>query len=607
MDYKKRGNKYLPRKSQANTTIGGVPMVYGLDNSLLNLYASYLLSSNKSVHRYTVNNMRKLMFTINESSFNDQYLILKFHFIRNALEAKEKGLNKDLLISDVSRKMDISPFLQDQDFIREISNDEVKYVEETLATFLDTVTLDTNLDTLFKCYEEYSKVKNPLDKRKYLEVLKSRFKDMNTEFRKNNTSGYDSSNVFRLSALEDSAEDIHHYISDPSFMLVTGMQGMNGFLGGGFQKDRLYCFFGMSGEGKTVTMVNLLYQTWKYNKGFKTNDPTKKPVLILLTMENLVIEYVCSLFHVITHGKNIKNCSSAEEVIQEFRDRKFEYSEEGDIELYIEFQPVFAKDTSYLYEMTERLADEGFECIGFFMDYIMRIKPIDYTHDAYTDLGNVANDFKNYSMYYHVPFITCSQLNRDAAKIIDEGRSRNQNDIIRKLGRCNIGDSVNIDRNIDCSIILVPEVSATGIRYMSFMLTKHRYEIFTNKLVIFQPMYEGSYIAMVEDIYDHVPAFKETLARDTEDIREAFGDVERVSINNTIKSLTEMSSSKDMMTPGIMTTPKAIAPPKPEEDIKVEMPVARLVNKLEIVTVIPPEKREEMRKVLFPDYEKLHA
>ena len=40
-------------------------------------------------------------------------------------------------------------------------------------------------------------------------------------------------------------------------------------LGGGFEKGRVYSFFGLPGEGKTVTLENLMYQIWKYNKGFK--------------------------------------------------------------------------------------------------------------------------------------------------------------------------------------------------------------------------------------------------------------------------------------------------------------------------------------------------
>jgi hypothetical protein len=69
-------------------------------------------------------------------------------------------------------------------------------------------------------------------------------------------------------------------------------------------------------------------------------------------------------------------------------------------------------------------------------------------------------------------------------------------------------------------------------------------------------MYPGSYIALVEDLYDPKPAFRETLARDTEEMREAFGGVERVSINNTIKSLTELTSKKKIAMPALVEEQK---------------------------------------------------
>jgi hypothetical protein len=384
--------------------------------------------------------------------------------------------------------------------------------------------------------------------------------------------------------MQDTVEEIHNYICNPSYKLVTGMQGFNGLLGGGFQKTKLYCLFGMAGEGKTVSMVNLLYQVWKYNKGYKTKDPTKKPIIILLTMENLVIEYICSLFHVITRGGNIKNCQSAQACLDEFKARKFEYMGEDDIELLIEYKPVGSIDTRYMYQLTEEMEDEGYETICFFMDYLMRIKPSEVSRDPYQDLGTVANDFKTFAIMKDVPFITASQLNREAAKIIDEGRNSNQANIIKKLGRATIGDSIQIDRNIDGTIILVPEVSATGERYMAYKLTKHRYEIYTDKVSIFQPMYPGSYIALVEDIYDAKPAFKESLARDTEEMREAFGGVERVTINTTIKSLTELTSKKNMAMPQLVDSQKP-------EEFRLESTKLVETTKTPIVCRIPVQYR----------------
>ena len=585
MDFNQRQQKFSKRRSSKPTKAND-NILFGIDDVLMNLFCSYVVSQNQTIHRFSISNLDKLMRTINPSTFeNNPLLAIKHRFLLKALQGRTNGLPGELILSDVSRHMDATALFQDPRFIRELSNDEVRYVEDTIAQFLNTMMFDSKLNNFMQLCKDYEHA-DYRERQTLLDNIRSIMADTMTEFRRNDVANHSPSTRFRLSSMNDSMEEIHNYICNPSYKLVTGMQGFNALLGGGFQKTKLYCMFGMSGEGKTVTLVNLLYQIWKYNKGFKCKDPTKKPCIVLLTMENLVIEYICSLFHVITRGGNIRDCSSAEACLEEFRSRRFEYKDIGDIEIVIDYKPVNTVDTRYMYQLVEELEDEGFETICFIMDYLMRIRPSEFTHDLYTDLGTIANDFKTFAILKDIPFITASQLNREAAKIIDEGRNANQTNIIKKLGRATIGDSVQIDRNIDGTIILVPEVSASGDRYMAYKLTKHRYEIFTNKVSIFQPMHEGSYIALVEDLFDPKPAFKESLARDVEEIREAFGEVERVTINNTIKSLEELTSTKKMLMPSLVEDN-----PKPEIGIATDKLVEHKL--VPIVGVVPKELRRQ--------------
>lgn len=606
MDFKERQRKFNKnskggKKSQYTNNYAQfmAPVVFGIDDVLMNMFCSYVLCKNKNVHRYSITNLNKLVNSIDPNNFGDnQIMLVKFQFLRLSLASRISGLSGELILSDISRKMDIRGLVGDPYFLRELNNDEVTYVEKTIGQFLNTLTFDAKIDNILRICNSYKQA-NYIQRDALLGDFREVLKETMTEFRRNDANENSSSTRFRLSSINDSMQDIHDYITNPSYKLITGMQGMNGLLGGGFQKTRVYCFFGMSGEGKTTTLINLFYQVWKYNKGFKTKDPTKKPCIILFTMENLIIEYICSLFNILTRGKNIKNVESAEAAMQEFKDRKFEYMGDDDIEILIDFKPGRSKDTSYCYQLIEEMEDEGFECIAFFMDYLMRIKPVEYTGDSYADLGIVTDEFKTCAMLKDIPFITASQLNREAAKIIDEGRDKNQANIIKRLGRATIGDSIQIDRNLDAVIILVPEVSPTGERFMAYKLTKKRYEIFTNKLSIYQPFYGPTTIALVEDIYETKPAFKESLARDPEEIRESFGDVDRVSINQTIKSLSSLSSASHELIkqPGLVKIEK--------EEKQVSLSVDTLVEskpKLkDIVVIVPKEEREKMREIYFPN------
>lgn len=552
-DFKNRSKKY----QRSNKPLQDNAKVYGIDESLLNILCSYVLSSNSNIHKYAISSLNKFINSMGENSFNDNPIMnLKYKFLLEALHMRTHGItDKDIILSDINRKMDISGLINDNRFIRELSNSEVTYVENTIGTFLNNAFLSSNINSFMELCQGYQQA-NYREKELFLGQIRNSMSQALTQFRKNDMNRDNASTLFRLSGIKDSIEDIHKYITAPSYRLVTGMQGLNGMLGGGFEKGRVYSFFGLAGEGKTVTLENLMYQIWKYNKGFKTKDPTKKPCIVYLTMENFVIEYICALYHILTRGKELKDCGSAEEAIAEFHKNKFEYSDENDIEIVIKFKPVNSVDTGYMYQITEELEDEGFEVICFIQDYLMRIRPSIVTKDAYQDLGTIVNDFKTFATLKQVPVITASQLNRDAAKIIDEGRGSNQANLVKKLSRSNIGDSINIDRNLDGSLIIVPEVGADGKRYMAFKLTKHRYPIHTNKIAIYQPFYETSAIALVEDVFESKPAYRETLSRDPEEIRAAFGDVKRVGINESIRSLSGLTeAANNMMKPGYTKTP----------------------------------------------------
>lgn len=536
-----RGGKY---KSSAPIIEQREPMVIsGMSDALMSAFCAYTLSSNQNIHRYSMNNLHKLMNMLNKDAFVDKPQIdQKFKFLLIALEGKvEKGISGDLLLHFINTRIDIKPFINDESIMQELTNETISFVEGSISSFLDYMVFDASLDSLGTLCKDYSEA-DFRQRRPILDEVKVEIFSLATEFRRNEAANSSSSTRFRLSKMNESVEEIHKYLKNPSNMLVTGMKGFNEILGGGFQKTRLYCLFSLAGEGKTVSMVNLLYQVWKYNKGFKTKDPTRKPCIVLLTMENLVVEYVNSLFHVVTQGKSIRECDSADEVLEEFKNRKFEYMGDNDIEIVIDYKPVHSKDTRYMYEMVEELEDEGFETIAFFMDYLMRIRPSEYTKDNYTDLGNVSNDFKTFAILKDIPVITASQLNREGAKIVDERRGSNKIDIVKDLGRSNIGDSINIDRNLDCSIMLLPETKSDGSRYMGFQLTKARYEVQSLLRAFFQPIYPTSKIAFVEDLYDLEPAYRTTLGNTDEEVKNKMGQTTTAAIPG-INSLTEYAAN----------------------------------------------------------------
>ena len=581
-------NKYL---NKPNTPDNDVLGIVNIDDPLLDQFCSYAISQNSIVHKHGLSNLNSLLQKISEEHFsNNQIRLLKYQFLCEALRVRLRGINdRQLLMSAVNKSLDISVLTQDNLFLRELSNEEINYVEFTVGEIQNHLYLNKHLKELQTMWNEYATA-DFRAKRAMLLPIRTAASNLLTQFRRNDSSEDSTDTLFRLSDLESGVTDIHKQITSPTFKLVTGMIGMNFMLGGGFEAGNVYAFFGLPGEGKTVTLENLLYQLWKYNRGYECRDKTKKPCIVLLTMENFVRQSVCALYHILTHGQNMRDCKTADEAIQIFKENKFLFNPDDDnsIEIVIKYKPINSITTDYMYKIVDDLADEGYEVIAFLQDYVKRILPVMQYGDPYQDLGNIINDFKTFATLKRIPVITASQLNREAAKVVDKGRNANKLDLMKELGRSNIGESSRMDENLDGTFIITPEVSKEGIKYMGFKLTKHRYEIFRQIVSIYQPFYKDS-IAMVEDIGETKPAFKESLIKDAEEMNAA----QRMCINRTVKTINNVEHNvMDMIKP----TPYEEEPKKEYTFSKQE--ILQTEEKKQVIEFIKKDEIELLRNRL---------
>lgn len=584
----------------------------GIDETVLDTYCSFATSQNANIRVSNLKNMEKLVNLWGNSLFdNNQVLQAKYNFLKNALDIRMQGINnKDMLMSEVNRRTPIEPLMNDDRFIRELSNDEVTYVDKDIANQLNNFTLTKNVVKLRDMCDKFLN-SGWREQTQVKDEVRSTVNDLVIEFRKNDASQDTIDNTFDTSRLREGVIDVYNKVTSPSYKLVTGMQGLNAMLGGGFQKTKAYSFFGVSGDGKTTTLENLVYQLWKYNKGVNLQDKTKKPCIIFLTMEDLVPEVVCSLYNIITHGQELEKAESAEEAIQQFESIGMNFDENSDdnnIKIFIKFKPVHSVTTDYVYKLIDDLAKQGYECICFLQDYLGRINPVEKTNDSYQDLGNIMNELKTVAMTRNIPVITAAQLNREAIKLIEEGRGANKNDLMRKLSRANIGESVKIDQNLDGSIIILRETSPDNKLYMGFKLCKNRYKIYTDKTFIYQPFYENSK-GYVEDVYETKPAFKESLLRDIEEMTYPFGDVERIGINKTVNSIKSLNKSNELISTATAVkhkfsssqNVKTISLPKEnlleKSFIEKEMKKKELICPCEILDIKNEEDREKYRKM----------
>ena len=496
-----RKNKYKKKALERENASLNI----NLDGSLLEMYANYAISENGNIHFSMINNLYRLLLMVNNSTIamNERSLALK-NFTIAVLKAKiEKHvINKQALLSIGLGECGIRSDLLNADSFKELGDGEVEWVEETILNYVNLSTVNNAVRQMQDICQDYI-TSEPTEKISKAKAVQSMNDELHTQFRRNAMNLDSQDDRFTLSDMNQSIDRTIAEMNKPSYSLVTGIQAFNDILGGGAKGGKCYCLFALPGEGKTITILNLLYQMKVSNRNYVCKDKTKRPALVLLTMENKVADIIATLFSIVTGNGDIAEYET-EDAIKIMNSKGLGVTPDNPIEIIVRYKPVNSITTSYCYTLIEDLKDEGCETIGFFLDYVMRIKPEQWDSEERFRLGNVINDLCNLAKYYNIPVITASQLNRNAASIIDECRDSNKMNIVRKMGRSLIGESIQIDQNVDASIYLAPEYT-TGpngedIKWMGVKLGKHRYPIYTDQTVFYVPFLSNSQVGFEMDL-----------------------------------------------------------------------------------------------------------
>lgn len=141
-----------------------------------------------------------------------------------------------------------------------------------------------------------------------------------------------------------------------------------------------------------------------------------------------------------------------------------------------------------------------------------RIRPVEgmFGGDTRQQLGAVVNEFKTFATLKNIPVITASQLNRTATSSIDEARIRNKADLVRLIGRSNVGESNLILENSDWICLIAPEYDKDNRKYLGVQRVKSRYYINNDIYTCYIPYINNS-IKFVEDIMAPNPTYRTTM------------------------------------------------------------------------------------------------
>lgn len=528
-----RHSKYTGQGNTVAVVDSKSKITTNIDIRTLDIICKCIVSNNTIIKRGHIVNIKNLMDLLDPSVYkNDPDKSKRVDFINKGIEARlDYNLNDPYMIVSHIYGGITDTSVVDLDKFTGLTNSEITWLNTAVSESLKYSTIEKNIDDLMDVCNRIKSAGFANSKVDLIHEFENKISNIQNEFRRSkNESETDTMFSLRDGYFENIMYDTYNSLSSPRRKLITGMQGMNELIGGGFENGRCYVYFGLPGEGKSTVMLNILYQIKKYNKDYKTKDPTKKPCIVLLTMENTVTESIERLFGMATGLSDMTNLAP-DGAIKMLREKGELYiNDESPIDIIIHFKPSNSVDTSYLYSLTEDLEDQGMEVIAMFQDYIGRIRSTQRYQDTRLEYGAIVDEFKIFAETKDIPIITVAQLNRDASKHIDEGRKSSKSDLVRLIGRSNISESMLILNNIDAGFIIAPELTDTGIRYLGVQRIKIRYKAGDLEFA-YLPFMENS--LKLEEDFGGIPKYKKSM-RD-----EEFGSAYQQSEyqNNPIKDM----------------------------------------------------------------------
>lgn len=491
---------------------------FSLPLSTIILYANYILKTIHTSNRGVLADLRELLTMIDPGkNFSVEQVRERnsYFFLKQLLDARLKGYeNRDILMEAALNGLDVKNIFPLRKLEEPLGSNELAFIEQNIGNNRNSFYTQSIMSTMYTQYSDFA-IANETEKFKILKDVQKQIVDVNRKIKENVcvSSVSESLSLSNDEQFEATVAHMYNRAIDGSTKLKTGIQAINRSLNGGFENDRCYIYLGLPGEGKSSTLLNLTLQIKGHNKDIVTKDPTKRPTILFLTMENTLNETLERVFSILVSDDDISEFGGHKEIMQLLRQNGLGVSNDSPIDIEFRYVPSNSVDTDYLYTIYDEMSANGQEVVCLVQDYIKRIRPRDFKlmgGDMRIALGAVVDEFKEFAVAKHIPVITASQLNRDAAKIIDEGRKSSEADLVRKVGRANIGESTLITENADSAFILVPEDGADGRKYLGMANAKKRFKTQSSQF-FYLPYSKERPLELLQDIHLAEPLSKLSL------------------------------------------------------------------------------------------------
>lgn len=496
-----------------------------IDLNMFNCMVGYLLNMESPLITFkNIQQMHKLFNKIDPKPFYiNENLKIRYNFIMGVLheivDVRHHLILKDDLLVFINERFnheDYKDILDNLDKYNNMSSYQIEFTRDSINDRLNYIYLDAYKD----------EIRDELDKldsnefNSYREINENLRIIMAGLFSKIRSSNLNETNIRTLSTLDENMDnvvlDLIKKFRDDSRVLKTGMKRLNEMLSPGFVGSNLYLFAGIPNAGKTLILTKSMLGIQKYNSNVKLKRPDRKPVVLFITAEDTMEKMLGRIFSDLVPNVDLKKSDYSNKELAEMLKQHGFGDSEAEINIVVKYYNEKEIDTNDIYGIIDEVEDENNEVIALIVDYVKRIRPALYAREERDELKNVTNELRNIAVNYDIPVISACQMNREAAKAVDNAIMDNKNDVAKKIGRSNIGSSWAMLENTDALINIYTELyedptTKNNTKWMSFMRMKLRYEDLFNVTYFVQPysadgkrllddinLPEGSYVSKLE-------------------------------------------------------------------------------------------------------------
>lgn len=398
---------------------------------------------------------------------------------------------------------------------QELSEKDLQRIDKTISNQLKYKTLDEKADALMDLLNDF-KTDSCDNIDDSIEKIEESIGVINKDLKAAKESLNDSKEDMNLSSnnFVSFLDEIIQEERNPATKVKTGIQYLNTMLGQGFERSRLYLACGMAKGGKSAFLLQCALWAKKYNK-FQTKDPTKKPVIVYLSMENTIKETTARIWNYCFDDKSeIKDYDKLEAASMLEKAGVFTPNDPYAPELRLWFRSNRSINANDIAGMLDDLEKEDCECVFLIVDYLARMKAVEFNKEQRLELSNITNDLKTLATDFDIPVLSAHQLNREAFKAYETAESFEEKvRASNNLGVSQIGDSIDVVRNCDMAFIVnriqkrsADENGEFNIvdRYLFIKLIASRMKMPT--ITSFQHRFkDGNGMALIDDIYANHP------------------------------------------------------------------------------------------------------